>query len=174
MTANSPARWSGSSVHAGNLSYNARITPLRAITMFSRSFQDIAKKDTMLTRLADVARATMALDRAMKRLLPPLLAEACHAGRIRDGELLVYADNSMVAARLRMSLPGILPALTDAGYPAVRCKIKVAVRFDVVRPVVKHGLSDKALDTLDKASQSIANPDLARALARLVRHHRKP
>ncbi|GGY09537.1 DUF721 domain-containing protein [Paludibacterium paludis] len=140
--------------------------------MFSRPLQDIAKNDALLARLTEEARAGMAIDRALKRLLPPLLAGMCHAGRIRDGELTVYADNSMIAARLRLTLPGLLPALAAAGYPASRARIKVAVRFETRRPAVKRGLSGKALDAFDKASHTIADPDLARALARLVRRHR--
>lgn len=142
--------------------------------MSSFSFRDIARKDSRLSQLANEARALMALDSAFRRLLPSPLSDHCRAVRIRDGELVVYADNGVVAARLKLIGPGLLPALTDRGYPASKIRVKVDIRFKTpVKPAKALALSPAALESIEEAAASVANPLVSGALARLLAHHRR-
>lgn len=142
--------------------------------MSSLSFRDIARQDSRLSQLANEARALMALDTVFRRLLPAPLSDYCRAVRIRDGELVVYADNGVVAARLKLIGPGLLPALTDRGYPASRIRVKVDIRFKPpVKPVKTLALSPAALECIEDAAASVANPLVSGALARLLAHHRR-
>lgn len=115
----------------------------------------------------------MALDRAFKKLIPPAMAEACRAVRIRDDELVIHADNGIVAARLRMTAPGLLPQLAQQGYPASKVKVKVALQ--IVRPKKPKSLaiSETALDGMEQAASSIDNPMVRAAVARLIARQRR-
>jgi hypothetical protein len=142
--------------------------------MSSLSFRDIARQDSRLSRLASEAKALMALDATFRRLLPTPLADYCRAVRIRDGELVVYADNGVVAARLKMIGPGLLPALTDRGYPASKIRVKVDIRFKPpTKPVKTLAISPAALDRIEEAAASVSNPLVSAALSRLLAHHRR-
>ncbi|ATP30461.1 DUF721 domain-containing protein [Chromobacterium violaceum] len=141
--------------------------------MSGRPLKDIARQDQTLALLTAAARELMALDRAFKKLIPPAMAEACRAVRIRDDELVIHADNGIVAARLRMTAPGLLPQLAQQGYPASKVKVKVALQ--IVRPKKPKSLaiSETALDGMEQAASSIDNPMVRAAVARLIARQRR-
>ncbi|UTH75505.1 DUF721 domain-containing protein [Chromobacterium sp. IIBBL 290-4] len=141
--------------------------------MSGRPLNDITRQDQTLARLTAAARELMALDRAFKKLIPAAMAEACRAVRIRDDELVLHADNGIVAARLRMTAPGLLPQLAKQGYIASKVRVKVALQ--VVRPKKPKSLaiSEAALDGMEQAAASIDNAEVRAAVARLIAHQRR-
>ncbi|OBU87730.1 DUF721 domain-containing protein [Chromobacterium subtsugae] len=141
--------------------------------MSGRPLQDITRQDSHLARLTAAANELMALDRAFKKLIPEAMAEACRAVRIRDDELVLYADNGIVAARLRMSAPGLLPQLARQGYPAAKVKVKVMLKLARRKKTKTLAISENALDGMEQAAESIDNPVVRQALARLIAHQRR-
>lgn len=142
--------------------------------MRSRTINDITKQDNTLARLTAQAHALLKMDRQFRKMLPEPVAAACHAVRIEDGELLVFADNGLIAARLRMLAPGLLPRLAALGYPATRVRVRVNLQVSPAPRVKTHAISEGALDAIEEtAAQTITNPVVADALARLISHHRK-
>ncbi|BEV72462.1 MULTISPECIES: DciA family protein [unclassified Paludibacterium] len=142
--------------------------------MRSRTPYQIASHDRTLAQLTEQARALLKLDRAFRKMLPPAVAASCRAVRIEDGELLLFADNGLIAARLRMLAPGLLPQLAALGYPADR--VKVRVNLQIAPPVREKKLviGESALDAIEQAAaQAVKHPLVAEALARLIAHHRK-
>jgi hypothetical protein len=137
------------------------------------SFKDIAGKDQTLARLAAAAQGMLAMDRAFRSLLPPGLAPSCRAVCIRDGELQLVADSGMVAARLRILSPGLLPALAALGHEAQRVRVKVDIRFNQAPPPKAAGISPDALDAMEKAAAGVGHPLVSAALARMVANQRK-
>lgn len=141
--------------------------------MKSRTIHDITQQDSNLARLTAQAHALLKMDRLFKKMLPDAVAACCHAVRIEENELLIFADNGLVAARLRMIAPGLLPKMAALGYPATKLRIKVDLQIPVVPRVKQLKISQSALDGIEQAAaQSIRNPLIAEALARLISHHR--
>jgi hypothetical protein len=115
----------------------------------------------------------MKMDQAFRKMLPQAVGACCHAVRIQDGELLLFADNGLIAARLRMIAPGLLPRMVALGYPATRTRIKVKLSIAPAARVKRLKFSQSALDGIEQAAaESISNPLLREALARLIAHHR--
>ncbi|MEO2216854.1 DciA family protein [Chromobacterium vaccinii] len=141
--------------------------------MSGRPLNDITRQDQTLARLSAAAHELMALDRAFKKLIPPAMGEACRAVRIRDDELVIHADNGIVAARLRMTAPGLLPQLAQQGYPASKVRVKVALQLVRVKKPKTLAISETALDGMEAAADSIGHPEVRRALARLIAHQRR-
>ncbi|RMD01790.1 DUF721 domain-containing protein [Aquitalea palustris] len=142
--------------------------------MSERQFQDIARTDSTLSQLTREANALMALDQAFRSQLPPQLAEACRAVRIRDGELVVFAHNGIVAARLRMMGNSLLAPLESRGYSASKIRIKVDIHLNPPPPPPKRiGISQQALEEIEAGAQQVSNPLVSAALARLIAHHRQ-
>lgn len=159
---------------AGRIRYNRRcLFSIVIPTMAGRRFNDITRQDSTLARLTAEAQQLMALGRAFHALLPAALAEHCRAVRIRDDELVVFADNGTVAARLRLIGPGLLPQLARQGFVARQLRVKVAINLP--KPVKEKTLniSEAALDGMEQAASSVSNPLVSQALARLIAHHRK-
>ena len=141
--------------------------------MSGRPLNDITRQDQTLARLTAAAHELMALDRAFKKLIPPAMGEACRAVRIRDDELVIHADNGIVAARLRMTAPGLLPQLAQQGYPASKVRVKVALQLVRVKKPKTLAISETALDGMEQASGCIGHPDVKRALQRLIARQRR-
>jgi hypothetical protein len=142
--------------------------------MKSRTIYHITQQDSTLARLSAQAHALLKMDRQFKKLLPEAVAACCYAVRIEDGELLIFADNGLVAARLRMIAPGLLPRLAALGYPATKLKIKVNLHVAVAPRQKRLKISQSALDGIESAAaSSIHNPLISDALALLIAHHRE-
>lgn len=141
--------------------------------MSQRPLQDFVHARGPLAALAAAADTLLALDAAWQKLLPPALAGQCRAVRIRDDELVVFADNGMVAARLRMLGSSLLPALTRAGYPASRVKIKVDPVLHPAPRAKAIGIGERGIAALEAAAHTLPHPDIADALARFARHQRQ-
>jgi hypothetical protein len=140
--------------------------------MSERQFEDIARGDSTLRQLTREANALMALDQVF-RSQPPQLAEACRAVRIRDGELVVFANNGIVAARLRMMGNSLLAPLEARGYSASKVRIKVDIHLTPPPPPPKRiGISQQALAEIEAGAQQVSNPLVSAALARLIAHHK--
>ncbi|MDF0604653.1 DUF721 domain-containing protein [Neisseriaceae bacterium TC5R-5] len=141
--------------------------------MSERHFSDIANSDHLLKQLSAQAHQLLALDKAFQALLPDTLNHACQAVRIREGELVVYAHNGIVAARLRMMAHGLLPSLARQGYIASKVRIKVDLQLATKAPPPKNlHISTQALDAMEQAAQSISQPLVSAALAKLIARQR--
>lgn len=138
----------------------------------TRTCYDIARRDTALARLTARAQQLLQLDRQFRKLLPPALAAGCHAVRIEGGELLIFADNGLIAARLRILAPGLLPRLAERGYPATSVKVRVMLRLETPPREKRLTISASALDRIEEAAASVRDPGIGAALARLIAHHR--
>ncbi|MBV8048937.1 MAG: DUF721 domain-containing protein [Paludibacterium sp.] len=141
--------------------------------MKSRTPYQIASRDPRLTQLTAEARALLKMDKQFRRLLPDAVAAGCQAVRIEGGELLLFADNGLIAARLRLIAPGLLPRLAALGYPADRVKVRVSPRLPPVKRQKQSNISEKALDGIEAAADTVKDPLVADALAKLIAHHRR-
>lgn len=140
--------------------------------MQQRSISDIASQDSVLARLMADALALLALDACFKKMLPPALLPVSQVVRIREGELLLYADNGAVATRLRMLAPQLLPQLQALRADIMRLVIKVHPRVDPPLKSKERGMSAAALESFAQAAKTIRQPMVNAALVRLLEHHR--
>ena len=69
------------------------------------------------------AQRLVELQHHVDAALPAALAATCHVANIKDGTLLIHADNGAVAAKLRHATPRLLEALCAQGVPLVSVKI---------------------------------------------------
>ena len=142
--------------------------------MKSRTPYQIVNADSALARLTEQARALIKMDRQFRRLLPEAVAASCQAVRIEAGELLIFADNGLIAARLRMLAPGVVPRLAALGYPVERARVRVNPRHAPPAREKRLKIGESALDGIERATaEGVRHPQVAAALARLVAHHRR-
>ncbi|MCL6263417.1 DciA family protein [Craterilacuibacter sp. RT1T] len=140
--------------------------------MSSQRFQDFARQNNALSRLTAEAGALLALDAAFQKLLPAELAGQCRAVRIREEELVLFADNGMVGARLRMLATSLLPTLARQGYIAQRARVRIEPQYrTIVQPKALH-IGEQGIAALEQAAQSLPHQGLAQALAQLARHQK--
>ena len=133
---------------------------------------NFTRQDKQLANLTDIAQAILVLDRAFKRLLPGQLGQSCQVACVRDGELVVYAHNSTVAARLRLLGNNLLPPLQRQGYPLQTLRVKVLPTPPKLRKPKSFHLSDAGVNAFDDAARNIRNPVVRDAMLMLLKRHK--
>ncbi|MHB1143371.1 MAG: DUF721 domain-containing protein [Thiobacillus sp.] len=125
--------------------------------------------------LAVRARALLATQAALERVLPAALAGHVRVMQLESGTLSLACDSGAVASRLRQQTDALMDRLGKNGVAAtvVRISVNPELQARYVHPVEKHGLPPAALDGLAHLNTEIEDGPLKEALDRLLRHHRQ-
>lgn len=130
-------------------------------------------EDSRLSQLISTAQSYQALDAWLKRELPPRLANTCQVICVREGELVVFADNGAVAAKLRALEGDIVARAAKQGMPLRRVRIRVQINLVPLKKPKNLAIGAGGIASLTQAASTVNDPNLAAALARLVRHQCK-
>ncbi|HHL3632200.1 DciA family protein [Neisseria polysaccharea] len=137
------------------------------------NLEHLSRQDSLLSELLKQAGKWRRLDAAVKKLLPPNLYPHFQTACIEDGRLILLAANNMAASRLKMIAPSVLPQL--AGLDASIRSVSVRLVPKPERPPKTNTLhlSKAALESFGSAAAKLEkrHPELAEALANLVRRH---
>ena len=116
-------------------------------------------------------RQLMALQTVLAEVLPGNLATSASVALVKAGELILFADNGAVAAKLRQMAPRILISLRQRGYEITGIHLQVQVRMrDNPLPQKQISLSSEARNAIDLLSERLNASPLKAALKRLGRH----
>ncbi len=116
-------------------------------------------------------RQLMALQSVLAEVLPGNLATSASVASVKAGELILFADNGAVAAKLRQMAPRILISLRQRGYEITGIHLQVQVRIrDNPLPQKQISLSSEARNAIDLLSERLNASPLKAALRRLGRH----
>lgn len=133
----------------------------------------LGKRDHLLAGLLQQSQQWRKLDAKIKTVLPANLHPHFQTACVEDGRLVLLAANNMVASRLKMILPAMLPKLQTL-HAGVREVVVRVVPKPTAQPKTNSlRLSEAALDSFDEAAAKLEGkyPELAAALAELVRKH---
>jgi hypothetical protein len=113
------------------------------------------------------------LDAAVKKLLPANLHPHFQTACIEDGRLILLAANNMAASRLKMIAPSVLPQLAGLDASIRSVSVRLVPKPEKPPKTNTLHLSKAALESLDSAAAKLEkrHPELAEALANLVRRH---
>jgi hypothetical protein len=115
------------------------------------------------------AKETKALQKIWVEIAPDNLAQFSHASSIKNKQLIVFADNSTVAAKIKLFIPSLLIKLEKQGCEVTSIQLKVQVKSTqetLIKPVKK--LSSHAAAELNLLSGKLSGTPLGDALARLA------
>jgi hypothetical protein len=116
-------------------------------------------------------RQLAALQSALVEVLPGNLATSTTVALEKAGELILFADNGAVAAKLRQMAPRILISLRQRRYEITGIRVQVQVRIrDNPLPQKQISLSVEARKAVDLLSERLDASPLKTALKRLGRH----
>lgn len=116
-------------------------------------------------------RQLMAMQSVLAEVLPGNLATSASVALVKAGEMILFADNGAVAAKLRQMAPRILISLRQRGYEitGIRLQVQVSIR-DNPLPQKQISLSFEARNAIDLLSERLKASPLKAALKRLGRH----
>src|SRR5882672_7578747 len=115
-------------------------------------------------------RRLTALQSVLAEVLPDKLATFATVASMNAGELVLFADNGAVAAKLRQMTPRILTALQQRGFEitGIRLQVQVSMR-DNPLPQKQISLSAGARNVIDSLTDRLQASPLKAALKRLGR-----
>jgi hypothetical protein len=116
------------------------------------------------------------LDYAIKALLPEELASHCRIANLRKNRVVMQADSTAWATRLRYQTPEILKQLQEynalQGIKSIQVTVAPASKPRGKTRRQARPLSEQNARIIRSAAESLADPELAAALRRLARNTR--
>lgn len=99
----------------------------------------------------------------------------CQIGNIRDGLLILFADSTAWAVRLRYQTPVLLRELKQQkGLESLqKIEIRVMPKEEKEHTEQKVSLSSEASSCINACADNISDEKLQNALKRLAAHHKK-
>lgn len=140
--------------------------------MSGQPLKDLLHKRSGATqRLLHKADQLERLQDRLQQWLPPALVPHVQLANLREGRLVLTADSSIWASKLRYLSPDLLRQLQTAGWDCQRIEVKVAPVF-APPPVIKtkRSISDSARRLLIQTARHIDDPEIAATLEKLARH----
>jgi hypothetical protein len=123
-----------------------------------------------LSQLAGKAKQLLILQHQYEQVVPPTLRRASRVMQYDQHTLILSANNSAVAAKLRQMTPDLLTNLHNLGCEVTLIQVRVQVdRSAPVPATVKPVLSSSGKQQLHKLADTLADSPLKRALLDLIR-----
>mgnify|MGYP001194367513 FL=1 len=118
-------------------------------------------------------RQLRALQSVLAEVLPGDLATSAGVASVKAGELILFADNGAIAAKLRQMAPRILISLRQRGYEltGIHLQVQARIRRNPL-PQKQISLTSGARNAIDLLSERLNASPLKAALRRLGRHDR--
>lgn len=113
---------------------------------------------------------TQAAQKIWEAIAPDNLAQFSHAGSIKNQQFTVFADNSVVAAKIKLLIPSLLIKLQkqECEVTAIRVKVQVKSTPPVKQKPLKK-LSPVAVSQLKRLGKKLSGTALGDALDKLVK-----
>jgi len=145
--------------------------------MPARTLDDCLNSDATMARLAVHAERLLKLQRQMERTLPVALTQSCHIANYKLGIIVIHADSSAVAAKLRQIAPTLGDAFQQIGLEVTEIRVRVQPRFREKtrlpdKPIENIGLEAQQGLTSLSSSLPLDSP-LRAALERLIASSRE-
>jgi hypothetical protein len=127
--------------------------------------------DTVVSR----AKQLLALERLYANCVPETLARASAVANLRDGILLLRAENGAVASKLRQLAPTLLGKIQKTNQEVTQVQVTVQVTPDAspAARAEKPGMSPEAMHQVEALAESLPESSLKTALARMTARQRR-
>ena len=139
-----------------------------------RLLDDFLHTDPAIRQLLSRSAQQNSLLHYVQKLLPKPLGEHCLAAVHKEDSLVLFADSSAWASRLRFVSRNLIRELQrrdQAGIERISVRIFIPDRARKPKPRSKTLLSKENAQLLQQTAESIGDPALSAALIRLSRHH---
>lgn len=134
-------------------------------------------KDSELQQLLVQAERLQKATRTLHAQLPPPLEQHCKVANIKGELVVLHADSSAWAAKLRFHVAGILQQLRKqpglGALQAIRIKVSPLSEALPPAPAERLTLSEYAATVLKSAARATEYPNLRAVLFRLAERQRK-
>lgn len=132
------------------------------------------KADQDGASLLQIAEQAIALQKVLSSW-PALRGVRFQAGPVKQGALVLYVANPSALARIKQSIPSLIEMLQSRGWLIHQIKVKIQTLGTNPSASNASGkravFSDRALKEWQKLEESIEDPNIKAATARLNQRH---
>ncbi len=120
------------------------------------------------------AKRLLALERLYANCVPEALLRASSVANLRDGTLLLRADNGAIASKLKHLAPKLLKVIRENNQEVTDIQVTVQVRTEAppAAAPLKPGLSQEHLHQIEALTETLPESSLKAALLRLAARQR--
>lgn len=128
-------------------------------------------KHAELNALQQRSRETQAAQKIWEAIAPAEVTKFSHASSIKNQQLTVFADNSVVAAKIKLLLPSLLIQLQKQEREVTAIRVKVQVKSTPqTKTKTPRKLSTVAVQRLKNLSSQLGDTPLAAALEKISKN----
>jgi len=148
---------------------------MHAISCNGRTMQ--AKKldafllEAGLNSLMPHAQRVIAFRSAFEPLLPDNLRRSCSIANISQGKVVIFAENSAVAAKLRLLLPTLEATVAKRLGQVTAMEVRVQPKSSFGYTPRRRDLSPRAGEKLAELASQLPDSELKNAVTALSRRH---
>jgi hypothetical protein len=142
--------------------------------MPSKKLGEFLSSAPEIGRLVPQAAELLEIRQALRELLPDTLRGFCDIARVKQGNVVIFAENNATAAKLRLTAPTILNELRRRGLKVSGIEPRVQGGMLPAAPVAPKAveLSSAAGEALDRLSAKLPDSRLRTAIQSLARKAR--
>ena len=135
-----------------------------------RNAGDFLKQADEASALLPQATRILELRRALHGILPDQLSRSCSIANVKQGKVVVFTENSVIAAKLRLMAPSVCARLSERGQEVTSLEVRVQPPEPEPPAYEKQAhLGEEGAKALKRLEESLPESPLKNALASLAR-----
>ena len=124
--------------------------------------------ETGINALMPHAEQVISLRQILVGILPANLRRSCDIANYSQGKVVIFAENSAVAAKIKLMTPTLLHDMSQRVAQVTAIEVRVQPRTVAVQPVIQRELSEEATRSLRKLGEQLSDSKLKDAVLRFA------
>ena len=124
--------------------------------------------ETGINALMPHAEQVISLRQILVGILPANLRRSCDIANYSQGKVVIFAENSAVAAKIKLMTPTLLHDMSQRVAQVTAIEVRVQPRTVAVQPVIHRELSEEATRSLRKLGEQLSDSKLKDAVLRFA------
>ena len=114
------------------------------------------------------AEQVMSLRQILASVLPANLRRSCEIANYSQGKVVIFAENSAIAAKLKLMAPTLVRDLSKRVAQVTAIEVRVQPRTTTEHAVIRRELTDEAVQSLRKLGDQLSDSELKNAVLRFA------
>lgn len=124
--------------------------------------------ETGINALMPHAEQVISLRQILGDILPANLRRSCDIANYSQGKVVIFAENSAIAAKLKLMAPTLLRDLSQRVAQVTAIDVRVQPRTAAAQPVIQRKMTEEATRSLLKLGEQLADSELKDAILRFA------
>ena len=132
-------------------------------------FKFFSQSSPTVQSLRKHAEQLLALQSLWERVAPPGIAGSVKVGALDNNNLLLFANNGALAAKIKQQIPHLLTKFHEQGFDLTSISVRVQVNYgtETRMPVSKRTLPNAAIEQIEALENTLEDSPLRQALRKL-------